>query len=86
MVSEPFLPPGDQGRKVGFATLPKQRPIACRIADEIPPENEPRSGKLGRKTGREFGNTQKLGVLPNQTQQAILVVNSRIVLGLAPLH
>jgi hypothetical protein len=78
VVSEPFLPPGDQGRKGGFATLPKGPPIACRITNEISHENEPCPGNLGRKTGRELGNTQKLGVLPNQAQQAILVKNPRI--------
>jgi hypothetical protein len=71
------LPSGDQGRKGGFATLPKQHPIACRITNETPPEIKSFSGNFGRKTGRELGNTQKLGVLPNQAQQAILVKNSR---------
>jgi hypothetical protein len=28
VVSEPFLPSGDQGHKGGFAPLPKQHPIA----------------------------------------------------------
>jgi hypothetical protein len=77
VVSEPLLPSGDQGRKGGFATLPKQRPIARGITNEIPPEIKSFFGYFGRKTGRELGNTQKLGVLPNQAQQAILVKNSR---------
>jgi hypothetical protein len=36
VVSAPFLPSGDQGRKGGFAPLPKQHPIARRITDETP--------------------------------------------------
>ena len=31
---------------------------------------------LAAKLGVSFGNTQKLGVLPDQAQQAILVKNS----------
>jgi hypothetical protein len=77
VVFEPFLPSCDQGHKGGFATLQKQPPIARAITNEISHENEPCPGKLGRKTGRELRNTQELGVLPNQTQQAILVKNSR---------
>jgi hypothetical protein len=82
VVTEPFLPSGDQGRKGGFATLPKQRPITCGITNEIPHENEPFPSGPGRKIWCELGNTQKLGVLPNQTQQPILVKNSRIGRGL----
>jgi hypothetical protein len=29
VVSEPFLPSGDQGHKGGFAPLPKQHQFAC---------------------------------------------------------
>ena len=39
VVSEPFLPSGDQVHKGGFATLPKQHPIARGITNEIPHEN-----------------------------------------------
>jgi hypothetical protein len=35
VVSEPLLPFGDQDRKGGFATMPKQRPITRENADEI---------------------------------------------------
>jgi hypothetical protein len=41
VVSEPFLPSGDQGHKGGFATLPEQHPIARGTANEIPHKNEP---------------------------------------------
>jgi hypothetical protein len=36
VISAPFLLSGDQGRKGGFAPLPKQHPIARRIIDETP--------------------------------------------------
>jgi hypothetical protein len=78
VVSEPLLSSGDQGRKGGFATLQKQPPIALGITNEIPYENRLYYGNLGCKAGRELGNAQKLGMLPNQTRQAILVENPRI--------
>jgi hypothetical protein len=72
VVSEPFLPSGDQGRKGGFATLPKQHPIACRIANEIPAEIKSVLGCFGRNTGRQLGNFQELGTRPDKTKQEIL--------------
>ena len=55
VVSAPFLPSGDQGHKGGFATLPKQYPIARRIIDRTPRENKPYPGNLCGKTGRKLG-------------------------------
>ena len=86
MVSEPFLSRGDHFRKGGFATLPNRQPITRGIANEILRESSSKPGKLGRKTGCELGNTQKLGVLPNQIKQAILVKNSRTGPGLDFIH
>jgi hypothetical protein len=60
-----------------FAILPKQHPIAREITNEIPPEIKSFFGYFGRKTGCELRNAPKLGELPNQAQQAILVKNSR---------
>jgi hypothetical protein len=56
VVFEPFLPSGDQGRKGGFATLPKQKPITCRITNEIPAEIKPYKRNFGRKTWHKLGN------------------------------
>jgi hypothetical protein len=78
VVSEPLLPSGNQGRKGGFATLPKQPLFACGMPKEIPDESGLYTGQSSGKTGRELGNTQKLGVLPDQTWQAILVENQEI--------
>jgi hypothetical protein len=70
--SEPFLPSGDQGRKGGFAPLPKQHPIARRITDETPYGIKPFQANAGREIGRKLGYSQKLGILPNQTWQTVL--------------
>jgi hypothetical protein len=56
VVSEPFLPSGDQGRKGGFATLSKQHPITRGVTYEIPPKIKSFCGYYGRKTGRELGD------------------------------
>jgi hypothetical protein len=68
VVSEPFLSFSDQGHKGGFATLPKQHPIACRITNETPPEIKSFSGNFGRKTWRERGHSQELGIGSNQAK------------------
>jgi hypothetical protein len=72
VVSEPFLPSGDQGHKGGFATLPKQQPITCRITNEIPAEIKSFFGYFGHKAGRELGDFQELGTWPDKTKQAVL--------------
>jgi hypothetical protein len=77
VVSEPFLPSGDQGRKGGFATLPKQRPIPWRITNGIPPEIKPYLSNFGRKIGREHEHSQELGNGSNQAKQTILAGTSR---------
>ena len=78
VVSAPFLPSGDQGRKGGFAPLPKQHPIACRITNEIPHKDKPFSRSIGRKTWREHGHTQELANGSNQAKQTVLAGTSRI--------
>jgi hypothetical protein len=72
VVSEPLLPSGDQGRKGGFATLPKQPPIALGITNEMPYENRLFYGNLGCKAGRELGDFKELGTRPDKTKQAVL--------------
>jgi hypothetical protein len=52
VISEPFLPSGDQGCKGGFATPPKQPTNTGRITYEIPAEIKSFLGCFGRKTGR----------------------------------
>ena len=72
VVSAPFLPFGDQGHKGGFATLPKQHPIARRIIDRIPRENKPYPGNLSGKTGRKLGHPQKLGARLDEAKPQVL--------------
>jgi hypothetical protein len=60
VVSEPLLPSGDQGRKGGFAPLPKQHPITCRITNEISHKDKPFPKSIGRKTWCEHGHSQEL--------------------------
>jgi hypothetical protein len=43
----------------------------------LPNKDKPFQRSVGRKTWREHGNFQELGVLSNQAQQSILVKNSR---------
>jgi hypothetical protein len=57
VVSEPFLPSGDQGHKGGFAALTKQHPITRNIANKTPHEIELFTSNFGRKTRREPGHS-----------------------------
>jgi hypothetical protein len=79
VVSAPFLPSGDQGHKGGFAPLPKQHPITCRITNEIPHKDKPFPRSIGRKTWREHGHSQELATWSNQAKQTILAGISRVV-------
>lgn len=78
VVSEPLLPSGDQGRKGGFAPLPKQPPIACRITNGIPHKDKPFPRSIGRKTWREHAHSQELATGSNQAKQTVLAGTSRI--------
>jgi hypothetical protein len=72
VVSEPFLPSGDQDRKVGFAPLSKQHPILCRITNKMQAEIRFFSATFGCKTEGELGNAQKLGTRLDAAQQVLL--------------
>jgi len=72
VVSEPFLPSGDQGHKGGFVPLPKQPPIACGITKGIPYEDKAFPRSIGRKTWREHGHPQELATGSNQAKQTVL--------------
>jgi DNA-binding XRE family transcriptional regulator len=72
VVSEPFLPSGDQGRKVGFAPLSKQYPILCGITNKMQAEIRFFSANFGCKTEGELGNAQKLGTRLDAAQQMLL--------------
>jgi hypothetical protein len=75
MVSEPFLPSGDQDHKGGFAPLPKPHPIACRITNKTPHKDKPFPSSLGRKNWSEHRNFEELGTRSHETQQGILETN-----------
>jgi len=77
VVSEPFLPSGDHGHKVGFATLPKLS-IVGRNADKIPSKDKPFQRNIGLKTWREHRNFEKLGTRLDTPKPPILGETSRI--------
>ncbi len=78
VVSAPFLPFGDQGRKGGFASLSIQLPITCRITNKISNRYKPFSGSIGSKTWCEHGDSKELAIGSNQAQQTVLAGTSHI--------
>jgi hypothetical protein len=76
VVSEPFLPSGDQDHKGGFALLPIQHPINYR---DIPHKDKSFPRSIGCKTWREHGHSQELATRSNQAKQTILAETSRVI-------
>jgi hypothetical protein len=72
VVRAPLLPSDDQGRKGGFAPLPKQHPILRGIASEIQAGIRFFSDNFGLKTRREFGHSHKLGAWMDTAKPTIL--------------
>jgi hypothetical protein len=72
VVSAPFLPSSDQGRKGGFAPLSKQHSITCRITNEIPNKYKPFQRRIGRKTRCMHRNFEELGARPDKAEPSLL--------------
>jgi hypothetical protein len=83
VVSEPFLPSGDQDHKGGFATLPKQHPILCEITNKIQAGIRLFYNNVGCKTGGQSSNSQKLGIRLDTAKSPVLESHSFIDLSQA---
>jgi hypothetical protein len=80
VVSEPFLPSGDQGHKGGFAPLPKHHPFAWWITDKTPHKDKPFPNNLGCKTWREHRNFEELRTRLDAAKSSFLAKSSRSAL------
>jgi hypothetical protein len=73
VVSASLLPPGDQGRKVGFATRGRWPTVTVEASHRLPRRVRPHSRVAGGPIRRQPEDYPKLGTRANQTLQDVLV-------------